>query len=169
MTYLLVRHTLGINSVLVYLTSFTVNRFSAYACTNFSGTSRNLGVTRNWYLPPTLAALLNSHLRVDCELLYDRSDLSTGRTPHDKQSRNCLDYSQNLVMSPGGAQCQDWLTDWLTDRLSVGLKVSLTLFMFMKSDLPQGVEPLTVVRTSYISVFLCCDNGQHTRSFTEPW
>jgi len=32
-------------------------------------------------------------------------------TQHDKQNRNCLDYSQNLVMSPGGTQRQDGLTD----------------------------------------------------------
>jgi hypothetical protein len=40
-----------------------------------------------------------------------------------QQYLNCLNYSQNLVMSPTGARCQDgltdglsdWLTDWLTD------------------------------------------------------
>jgi hypothetical protein len=47
----------------------------------------------------------------DCDLLYDRTFLSTGRTPHEKQNRNCLDYNENLVMSPGGVRCQDWLTD----------------------------------------------------------
>jgi len=26
----------------------------------------------------------------DCGLLYDRPILSSGRTPHDKQNRNCL-------------------------------------------------------------------------------
>jgi hypothetical protein len=52
----------------------------------------------------------------DCDLLHDRPFLSTGRTPHDKQNRNCLDYSQNLFMSPGGAQRQDVrLTACLTD------------------------------------------------------
>jgi hypothetical protein len=47
----------------------------------------------------------------DCDLLHDRTFLSTGRTAHNKQIRNCLDYSQNLVRSPRGAQCQDGLTD----------------------------------------------------------
>jgi len=47
----------------------------------------------------------------DCDLLQDRPVLSTGRTPHDKQNRSCLDYNQNLVISPRGAQRQDWLTD----------------------------------------------------------
>jgi len=37
----------------------------------------------------------------DCDLLHDRPVLSTGRTPHEKQNRNCLDYDQNPVMSPG--------------------------------------------------------------------
>jgi len=39
-----------------------------------------------------------------------------GRTPHDKQNSNCLDYSQNQVMSPRGAQRQDEVTDRPTDR-----------------------------------------------------
>jgi len=47
----------------------------------------------------------------DCDVLHDRPVLSTGRTPHDKQNRNCLDYNQNLVMSPGGARSQDGLSD----------------------------------------------------------
>jgi len=34
----------------------------------------------------------------DCDLLQDRPVLPSGRTPHDKQNRNCLEYSQNLVM-----------------------------------------------------------------------
>jgi len=42
----------------------------------------------------------------DCDLLPDRSVLPSGRKPHDKQNLNCLDYSQNLVMSPGEAQRQ---------------------------------------------------------------
>jgi hypothetical protein len=46
----------------------------------------------------------------DCDLLHVRPVLSTGRTPHDKQNRNFLDYIQNLVTSPGGAQPQR-LTD----------------------------------------------------------
>jgi hypothetical protein len=33
-----------------------------------------------------------------------------GRTSHKKQNRNC-DYSQNLVMSPRGAQSLNLLTD----------------------------------------------------------
>jgi hypothetical protein len=52
----------------------------------------------------------------DCDLLQDTPVLPSGRTPHDKQNRNCLEYSQNLVMSPTGAQRQlqsdsDWLND----------------------------------------------------------
>jgi len=46
----------------------------------------------------------------DCDLLHNKPVLSTGRTPNEKQNRNWLDYSQNLVMSPRGAQSQDWLT-----------------------------------------------------------
>jgi len=38
----------------------------------------------------------------DCDLLEDRPVLSTWRMPHDKHKLNCLDYSQNLVTSPGG-------------------------------------------------------------------
>jgi len=52
----------------------------------------------------------------DCDLLHERPVLSTGRTPHDKQNRSCLDHNQNLVMSPGGANCQDGRTDGRTDR-----------------------------------------------------
>jgi hypothetical protein len=48
---------------------------------------------------------------MNCDLLHNRPLLLTGRTPHDKQNRNCL----NLVMSLRGAQIQDGLTDWLTD------------------------------------------------------
>jgi hypothetical protein len=44
-------------------------------------------------------------------LLHDRALLSTGRTSSDKQNRNCLDYNQNLVMSPGGVRRQDGRTD----------------------------------------------------------
>jgi hypothetical protein len=62
--------------------------------------------------------------RRDCDLLHDRPDLSTGRTHHDKQNRNRLNYNQYLVMNPGGAErhdrqtdrLTDWLTDWLTNR-----------------------------------------------------
>jgi hypothetical protein len=46
--------------------------------------------------------------------------LPTHPKGHDKQNRNCLYYSQNLVTSPTGSQRQDgladWLTDWLTDK-----------------------------------------------------
>jgi hypothetical protein len=38
----------------------------------------------------------------DCDLLQDRIILPSGKTPHDKQNRNCLNYSQNLAMSPEG-------------------------------------------------------------------
>jgi len=55
----------------------------------------------------------------DCHLLHDRPILSTGRPPHDKQNSNCLDYNPNLVMSPGGARRQDWLTDWPAVRCKV--------------------------------------------------
>jgi len=44
----------------------------------------------------------------ECNLLHDRTVLSTGRTPHDKQN-NWLDYNKNLVMSPGGSS-KPWLT-----------------------------------------------------------
>jgi len=57
----------------------------------------------------------------------DRPVLSSGRTPHEKQNRNCLDYSQNLVTSVRGAQCQDGLTAWLTDSLNFSCKGTLTL------------------------------------------
>jgi hypothetical protein len=39
----------------------------------------------------------------DCDLLHDRPVLSMGRTPHDKQNCNCLDYSHHLAVSPEGA------------------------------------------------------------------
>jgi hypothetical protein len=39
----------------------------------------------------------------DCDLLYDRPMLSSGKAPYEKQNRNCLDYRKNLVMSPRGA------------------------------------------------------------------
>jgi len=45
------------------------------------------------------------------DLLQDRPDLPGGRTSHDKQYCTCLDYSQNLAMSPRRGQCQDGLTD----------------------------------------------------------
>jgi hypothetical protein len=47
----------------------------------------------------------------DCHLLHGRTILSSGRTPHYKQNLKCLDYSQNMVMRPGGAQRQEGLTD----------------------------------------------------------
>jgi hypothetical protein len=43
----------------------------------------------------------------DCDLLQDRPVLPSERTPHDKQNRNCPDYSQNMVMCPRWAQCKD--------------------------------------------------------------
>jgi hypothetical protein len=45
----------------------------------------------------------------DCDLLHDKSVLSSGRTPHDKK-QTVFDYNQNLVKSPGEAQRQDWGT-----------------------------------------------------------
>jgi hypothetical protein len=47
----------------------------------------------------------------DCNLLRDRPVLSAGRTLHDKQNCYCLEYNQNLIMSPRGAQRPDGLTD----------------------------------------------------------
>jgi hypothetical protein len=58
----------------------------------------------------------------DCDLLQDRPVLSAGKTPHDKQNLNCLDYNQNLVMSPRGDS-----TPRRTDSLTVSFKVTLTL------------------------------------------
>jgi len=46
------------------------------------------------------------------DLLYDRIFLATGRMSHDKQNRDCLVYSQGLVMRPRGARAQEGLTDW---------------------------------------------------------
>jgi hypothetical protein len=47
----------------------------------------------------------------DCELVLDRPVLSTRKTAYDKQNCNYLDYNQNLVIIPLGAQCQDGPTD----------------------------------------------------------
>jgi hypothetical protein len=47
----------------------------------------------------------------DCDLLHDRPILSTGRASHDKQNRNCLNYSQKWVTIPGGTQRQDGRTE----------------------------------------------------------
>jgi hypothetical protein len=55
----------------------------------------------------------------DYDLIHDRPIITDGRTSHDKQTHNCLDYSQNLVMSPRGAECQDRL-------MTVTCKVTLT-------------------------------------------
>jgi len=43
----------------------------------------------------------------DCDLLQDRPILSSGRMLHDKHNCNWLDYSQILIMSPRGSQCQE--------------------------------------------------------------
>jgi len=43
----------------------------------------------------------------DCVLLHDRPILLTGRTPHGRNTLNCLGYNQNLVTIPGGARRQD--------------------------------------------------------------
>jgi len=80
----------------------------------------------------------------DSELLHDRPVLSKGRMPHDKHNHNCLDYSQNVIFSPGGAQRQNGLTDrqlqsksdydygWDTyNRYNVSLRVHL---LFISSD-----------------------------------
>jgi len=62
----------------------------------------------------------------DCDLLWDIPVLSTGRTPHEKQNRNCIDYNENLVMSTGvarhhggltGARHNDLDFDWQDFRL----------------------------------------------------
>jgi hypothetical protein len=45
----------------------------------------------------------------DYDLLQDRPILLSERAPHDKQTHNFLDYSQDLFKSPRGAQCQDGL------------------------------------------------------------
>jgi hypothetical protein len=47
----------------------------------------------------------------NCDLLQDRLVLLRGLTHHDKPNLNCLEYSQNLVISPGGARRKDGLTD----------------------------------------------------------
>jgi len=46
---------------------------------------------------------------VTCHMT-DPSSRQGGR-PTTKQNRNCLNYSQNLVMGPAGARRQDGLTD----------------------------------------------------------
>jgi len=46
----------------------------------------------------------------DCDLLQDRPVLSSERTPHDVQNRNCPYSSKNLVMSPRGGS-KPGLTD----------------------------------------------------------
>jgi len=50
----------------------------------------------------------NTYKDCDC---YMTPVVPSGRTPHDKRNRNGLDYNQNAVMSPGGAQRQDGQTD----------------------------------------------------------
>jgi hypothetical protein len=47
----------------------------------------------------------------ECDPFHDRPVLSTGKTPHEKQNHSCLNYDQNLVMSPEGARREDGLTD----------------------------------------------------------
>jgi hypothetical protein len=50
--------------------------------------------------------ILLTQTRIVTHVLHDRPILSTGRMPHDKQNHNCLDYNQNLVMSPGGSDAK---------------------------------------------------------------
>jgi len=78
-----------------------------------------------------------------CDLLHDRPVLSTGRTPHVKQNRNCLDYSQNLVMSPGGAKCYDWRTDWLSFSCKVTLTLATSPWRWRQHGPPKRVYPTT--------------------------
>jgi len=48
----------------------------------------------------------------DCDLLQERPILPSGKMPRDNNTASVLiNYSQNLVMSPRGAQCQDGRTD----------------------------------------------------------
>jgi len=56
----------------------------------------------------------------DCDLLHDRPVLSTGRMPHDKQNRICLDCNRNLVRVPEGLNAKAY---WLT----VSCQITLTL------------------------------------------
>jgi hypothetical protein len=78
----------------------------------------------------------------DCDLVQARPVPSTGRMPHDKQNRNCLDCNKNLVMSPGGAQRQDGLTD----RLPVSYKVTVLLFRKLKQVLTDAFTSTTYGR-----------------------
>jgi len=45
-----------------------------------------------------------------CDLMLDPSSLQ-GERPTTNKKSNCLNHSQNLVVSPVGAQRQDGLTD----------------------------------------------------------
>jgi len=47
--------------------------------------------------------------------VHDRLFLTSEGTSHEKQNCICLDWNQNLGMSPGGAQRQDGRTDRQTD------------------------------------------------------
>jgi hypothetical protein len=64
-----------------------------------------------------LKEIQNVHMNISldtdkgCRLLHDKPVLLTGRIPHDKHNRNCLDYNLNLAMSPGRFRCQDGQTD----------------------------------------------------------
>jgi hypothetical protein len=55
--------------------------------------------------------IANAHK--ECDLLHDRSVLSTDRTLHDKQNSNCIDYDQNLIMSPGRQLQSDSDSKWI--------------------------------------------------------
>jgi hypothetical protein len=60
---------------------------------------------------------------------YVISSRKGGRPMRNTQKSSCLDYNQNLVMSPGGARRQDWLKD--------SRKVTLTLKC---THIPQTTE-----------------------------
>jgi hypothetical protein len=78
------------------------------------------------------------HRDKDCDLLHDRSVISIGRMPHEKQNGNCLDYNQTL-----GTRLQDWLND----RPS-----AVTLTLISVSILTTSLHGVTVQRrhTSWI-------------------
>jgi hypothetical protein len=84
----------------------------------------------------------------DCDLLHDRWVLSTGRTPHNKQNWKYLDFNQNMVMSPGGARRQAWLTDWPTVSCKVTLTLKLTMPIY-EISLNNGLIFRNVAYTIY--------------------
>jgi hypothetical protein len=103
-----------------------------------------------------------TNTKKDCGFSQERPVLPSGKTRHDKQHRNCLDYSQNLFVSPRGVNAKTdrlteclafWRTEWLTDRQTDSQSQSNSDLCELKKG--TSVEVIRAVSSPWVFLLHC--------------